>query len=72
MLRAHARNVIARALTNRALETVRAKAEVDAAAIELPPDPRAQVVASLARQPAIPWDLAVANLTIDAEPANER
>ena len=54
-----------------ALETVRAKAEADAAAIELPADLRAQVVALLAREPAIPWDLAVANLATDAKSADE-
>jgi hypothetical protein len=53
------------------LDAVRAKTEADAAAIELPADLRAQVVALLACQTAIPWDLAVANLATDAESADE-
>jgi hypothetical protein len=50
--------------------TVRAEAEADAAAIELPADLRAQVEGLLDREPSIPWDLAVANLTA-VEPTNE-
>jgi hypothetical protein len=66
----HARNVIARALTNRGLEAVRAKAEADADALTLPADLHEQVAALLEHTPAIPWDLAVAEIaqrTIDGD-----
>ena len=58
----HARNVVARALTNRALETIRKQAESDAAAIKLPADLHDRVAALLEREPDLPWDLAVARI----------
>lgn len=58
----HARNVVARALTNRALETIRKQAELDAAAIKLPADLHDRVAALLEREPDLPWDLAVARI----------
>jgi hypothetical protein len=71
VLLTHARKVIARELTNRALATVHAEAAANAAAIELPGDLRAQVMALLTRQPDIPWDLAVSDLAIAAAPADK-
>jgi hypothetical protein len=62
VLVAHAHDVIVRALTNKALEAVRGKAEADAAAIELPPDLLRQVADTLERYPAMPWDMAVAEI----------
>jgi hypothetical protein len=62
VLEQHARHVLTRALTNKALETIRAKAEEDAASIALSSDLHQQVVAALKRQPEIPWDFAVANI----------
>ena len=62
VLEQHARHVLTRALTNKALDAIRAKAEEDAASIELPSDLHRQVVAALERQPDIPWDLAVADI----------
>jgi hypothetical protein len=58
----HARHVLTRALTNKALEAMRAKAEEDASSIPLPSKLHEQVVAALRRQPDIPWDVAVANI----------
>ena len=62
VLEQHARHVLARALTNKALDAIRAKAEDDAASIPLPSDLHQQVVAALKRQPDIPWDFAVADI----------
>ena len=62
VLEQHARHVLTRALTNKALDTISAKAEADAAEIALPSELRKQVVAALRRQPDIPWDLAVADI----------
>ena len=58
----HARRVITREITNRALETIRGQADAVAAAIPLPDDLRDQVVLALQTQPDIPWDLAVADI----------
>ncbi len=58
----HARRVITREITNRALETIREQADAEAAAIPLPDDLRDQVVLALQTQPDIPWDLAVADI----------
>jgi hypothetical protein len=62
VLEQHARQVLVRALTNKALEATRSKVEEDAASILLPSKLHQQVVAVLKRHPDIPWDIAVANL----------
>jgi hypothetical protein len=54
--------VLTRVLTNKALDAIRAKAEEDAASVALPSNLHHQVVATLKRQPDIPWDLAVADI----------
>ena len=59
VLEQHARHILARALTNKALGAIREKADEDAASIPLPSDLHRQVVA---RRPDIPRDLAVANI----------
>ena len=66
VLEQHARRVIGRAFINKAVDEVRAQAEAEAAAVELPEDLRQQVVAALERQPDIPWDLAVADIALKA------
>jgi hypothetical protein len=58
----HARSVLSRALINRKLEAVRKKIEAEAAAMVLPADFRARVAAMLAREPELPWDIAVARV----------
>jgi hypothetical protein len=62
VLERHARHVLTRALTNKALDAIRTKAEEDATSIALPAELRRQVVAALRRQPDIPWDVAVSNI----------
>jgi hypothetical protein len=62
VLEQHARHVMARALTNKALEAIQANAEEAATSISLPSELREQVVAALRRQPDLPWDVAVANI----------
>jgi hypothetical protein len=62
VLEQHARRVLTRALTNKALEANRAKAEADAASVSLPSDLHHQVVAALKRQSDTPWDIAVAEI----------
>jgi hypothetical protein len=62
VLAAHARRVIGRTLTNRALDVLRAAVDADTAAISLPPDLRQLVAAVLSDDPSIPWDLAVADI----------
>lgn len=62
VLEQHAQHVLTRALTNKALEAIRAKAEEDAHSIALSSDLHGQVVAALKRQPEIPWDFAVADI----------
>ena len=62
LLEQHARRVLTRALTNKALDAIRAKAEADAASISLPSDLHRQVVAALKRQSDTPWDIAVAEI----------
>ena len=59
---ARGRHVLTRALTNKALEAIQAKAEDDATSIPLPSKLHQQVVAALRRQPDIPWDVAVADI----------
>jgi hypothetical protein len=54
VLEQHARRVLTRALTNKALEANRAKAEADAASVSLPSDLHHQVVAALKRQSDTP------------------
>ena len=66
MLERHAREVLTRALTNKALDTVRAKAQEDATSIPLPSELHQQVVAALRRRPDIPWDVAVADIACKA------
>jgi hypothetical protein len=70
VLEQHARHVITRTLLNRRLDTIRPQVEADVARVELPPDLRQQVEAELKHRPAIPWDLAVANIArraVDSE-----
>jgi hypothetical protein len=62
VLEQHARDVLARALTNKALDDIRTKAETEAASIALPSELRQQIAAALKHQPDIPWDLAVADI----------
>jgi hypothetical protein len=62
VLEQHARRVIARTLLNKALDEVRPQVEDQAAGITLPSDLHDQVKAALKRQPAVPWDLAVAEI----------
>jgi hypothetical protein len=62
VLEQHARRVIERAFINRAVEEVRAQAEAEAAAVELPEDLHQQVVAALEREPRISWDIAIADI----------
>ncbi len=62
VLEQHARHVLTRDLTNKALDAIRTKAEEDAASIALPSDLHHQVAATLNRQPDIPWDFAVAEI----------
>ena len=66
VLEQHARHVLTRALTNKALDAIRAKAEEDATSIPLPSELHQQVVAALRRQPDIPWDIAVADIACKA------
>jgi hypothetical protein len=58
----HARQILERAITNKALEEIREKACADAAKISLPDDLHERVVALLKQHPAMPWDLAVARI----------
>jgi hypothetical protein len=58
----YARRMLTRDLTNKALDAIRTKAAKAAISIALPSDLHHQVVATLKRQPDIPWDLAVANI----------
>jgi hypothetical protein len=51
-----------KALITKALDAIRTKAAKAAISIALPSDLHHQVVATLKRQPDIPWDLAVANI----------
>jgi hypothetical protein len=72
VLEQHARRVITRELTKKALDQIRPQIEVKAAAVELPADLRNQVVAELGVRPEIPWDVAVADIArraIDGEKA---
>jgi hypothetical protein len=62
VLEQHARHVLARALTNKALDAIRAKAAEDAASSPLPSKMHQQVVAALRRQPDILWDFVVADI----------
>jgi hypothetical protein len=61
VLEQHARHVLTRDLTNKALDAIGAKAEEAAISIALPSDLRHQVAATLKRQPDIPWGFAVAD-----------
>ena len=62
VLEQHARHVLTSALTNKALDGIRAKAESEAASFQLPSDLHRQVVAALQRQRDIPWDFAVTDI----------
>ena len=62
VLEQHARHVLARALTNKALDAIRQKAEAEAASFQLPSDLHRRVVAALQRQRDIPWDFAVTDI----------
>jgi hypothetical protein len=64
----HARRVIVRELTNRALLEMQDAAATAAAAIALPADLEEQVAAMLAADPGIPWDIAVARIARRACP----
>jgi hypothetical protein len=54
VLEQHARHILARALTNKALDAIRKKGESEAASFQLPSDLHRQVVAALQRQRDIP------------------
>jgi hypothetical protein len=58
----HARQILERAMTNKALEKIREKACADAAKISLPDDLHERVIALLKQHPAMPWDIAVARI----------
>jgi hypothetical protein len=58
----HARQVINRTLLNRRLDAFRAKVDAESARLALPPDLRQRVEAALRRNPALPRDLAVAQV----------
>jgi hypothetical protein len=60
VLEQHARHVINRALLNKRLDTLRREVNANTARLVLPPDLRRRVDALLKRNPALPWDLAVA------------
>jgi hypothetical protein len=62
----HARQIFERSLTNKGLDEIRVKACADAAQIPLPDDLHKRVVSLLERHPAMPWDLAVAQIAIQA------
>ncbi len=64
----HARRVIARELTNRALQEMQDETAADGARIASPPDLHKQVEAMLAGEPGIPWDIAVARIAQRACP----
>jgi hypothetical protein len=66
VLEAHARQIMERALTNKGMEETRTKACADAAQVPLPDDLFGQVANILKRQPSLPWDLAVAQIAIQA------
>jgi hypothetical protein len=58
----HARRVVTRALANRRLDAMRSEIEADADAVALPDDLTEQVEMLLRREPALPWDIAVARI----------
>ena len=62
VLEQHARHVLTLSLVNKALATIRSQAEFDANSVALPSNLNKQVVAALRRRPAIPWDLALADI----------
>jgi hypothetical protein len=62
VLEQRARHIQARALTNKALDAMRQKAEAEAASFQLPSDLHRRVVAALQRQRDIPWDFAVTDI----------
>jgi hypothetical protein len=66
VLEAHARQVIERALINKALAEVRERAYAAAASIQLPDNLPDLVADALADDPARPWDLVVADLAVAA------
>jgi hypothetical protein len=66
VLEAHARQVMERALTHKALVELRAKACAEASQIPLPDDLPALVADVLKAEPTTPWDLAVAKYATDA------
>jgi DNA topoisomerase VI subunit B len=57
----HARRVIERELTERAIAEISGEIAEQARVAELPTDLRERVQAILAREPTLPWDLAVAD-----------
>ena len=71
MLTAHARNVMERALTNKALDDLRTKAHTDAHLICLPDDLKWQVQQALQAAPERPWDLVTAEIASDIIAAAE-
>jgi hypothetical protein len=58
----HARRVMTRALANQRLAAMRSEIERETAAVDLPDDLLDQVEALLQREPALPWDIAVAQI----------
>jgi hypothetical protein len=64
-LTAHARNVMERALTNKALGDLRAKAHAAAHLVHLPGNLKWQVQQALEAAPERPWDLVTAEIATD-------
>ena len=62
VLEQHARYVIEQEFLTNELEKIRERVEADAAAVALPSDMRKRVEKLLQRLPAMPWDLAVAEI----------
>jgi hypothetical protein len=62
VLAQHARGVHKRTLLNRRLDAIRVEVDAEAERLALPGDLRRRVEAALRRNPALPWDLAVAEI----------
>jgi hypothetical protein len=62
VIAAHARRVLERALTEKAIEDMAEEIQQEAANIDLPPDLADQIGALLAERPALSWDQAAAEI----------
>jgi hypothetical protein len=71
VLEAHARQVMERALANKALADVQAKAHDEASKISLADDLAELVSGALEDEPEQPWDLAIAKIASDTMEATE-